>query len=195
MLKTHESVRVDARARHARVWLAGPMLGLALALVVMLFPAIASAHAYYVSSDPKSGGVVTKAPTLVTVNFAENVNPQGSDIVIYDSTHKQVSTAPATVLTSKLKTMTVPMTGDGDGIYLVEWHTVSADDGATDIGGFTFTVSASGKVDPSAGPAATPATTTSGGSSGVPAWLTILVGVIALVVGGGGGYYAARRVK
>ena len=66
---------------------------------------------------------------------------------------KAVSTAAAQVSRSDLKTMTVPMKGDGDGIYLAEWHTVSADDGAADIGGFTFTVSASGKADPSAGPA------------------------------------------
>jgi copper resistance protein C len=100
---------------------------------------------------------------VVTVHFAQHVNPQGSNILVYDATHKQVSTAPATVVTSDLKTMTVPMKGDGDGIYLVEWHTVSADDGDADIGAFNFTVSASGKANPSAGPPSHAAT----GSSGV----------------------------
>jgi hypothetical protein len=96
-----------------------------------------------------------------------------------------------------VKKMTVPMKGDGDGIYLVEWHTVSADDGAQDIGGFTFTVAASGKADPSAGPATGVATTTTPAtvSSGVPTWLAAVIGVIGLVVGAGGAIVALRRAK
>lgn len=182
------------RASRMRLWLAGPVLGVALAFVVMLFPAIASAHAYYVSSDPKAGSVVKTAPTLVTVHFAEEVNPQGSDIIVYDATHKQVSTAQATVLTSDLKTMTVPMKADGDGIYFVEWHTVSADDGDPDIGGFNFTVSSTGSADAAGGTTTTPGSTT-GGSSGVPIWLTVVIGLAGLVIGAGGGYAATRRGK
>jgi methionine-rich copper-binding protein CopC len=180
---------------------AGMAMPLALGLLAIALgaPAIASAHAahaYYVSSDPAAGAVVKTAPSVVTVHFAENVNPQGSDIVVYDATHKAVSTAAAQVSRSDLKTMTVPMKGDGAEIYLVEWHTVSADDGDPDIGAFTFSVIASGKADPSAGPA-TGATTggsnTSTGSTGTPVWLTVLVGLVGLALGAGGAYVALTR--
>jgi methionine-rich copper-binding protein CopC len=54
---------------------------------------------------------------------------------------KTVSTGPAQVVRTDFKTMTVAMQGDDSEIYLVQWHTVSADDGDPDIGAFTFTVS------------------------------------------------------
>jgi copper resistance protein C len=192
----------NRRRRHRSLGLLrlGVPAALALAVLAMLSPGIASAHAYYISSTPKAGEVVKQAPSTITITFAENVNPQGSNVIVYDATHKQVSTAPAQVSRSNLKQMTVPMTGDGDGIYLVEWNTVSGDDGAQDIGGFDFMVNSSGTVDPSVGPlnagsASTTTTGTSSGSGGVPVWLTIVIGLVALVVGAGGGYFATRRAK
>ena len=187
------------RRRHVRLGLLrlGVPAALALAVLAMLSPGIASAHAYYTSSDPKAGQVVKQAPTQITVTFAENVNPQGSDIVVYDATRKQVSTAPAQVSRTNLKQMIVSMQGDGDGIYLVEWHTVSGDDGAQDIGGFDFMVNSSGTADASVGPLNPGNTTTTAASSGsgVPVWLTVVIGLVALVVGAGGGYFATRRAK
>lgn len=178
-------------------WMGGfaLLLGAALALIA---PGIASAHAYYVSSDPAANAVLKTAPTTVTVHFAEEVNPTGSDIVVYDSKHKQVSTAPAQVDRSDLKTMTVPMQGDDSEIYLVEWHTVSASDGDPDIGAFTFNVSASGSA--AASPTATPgvagpASASGSGSSGTPAWVVALVGVAGLVVGAGGTLLARRAAQ
>ena len=164
-----------------------PILAIAAALV--LTPGSASAHAGFGSSDPAPNSVLKAAPTVITIHFVENVNPQGSDIVVFDATHKQVSTAHGVVSTTDLKTMTVAMAGDGEGTYLVEWHNVSADDGDPDIGAFTFTVSATAQATPA--PVGT-GNATSGGSSGTPAWLTVLIGLIGLTVGGGGGYFAAR---
>ena len=189
------SMKLDVRqCAPAAVGLAALSLALALAAV----PGIASAHAYYISSTPAAGAVLKAAPALVTVHFAENVNPTGSDMVVFDARHHQVSTAAAQVVTSDLKTMTVPMVGDGDGTYLVEWHTVSADDGDPDIGAFTFTVSASESV--SAVPTATTSGTTKSGtghaggtSGGTPVWVTVLIGLAGLVAGAGGVYVVRRR--
>jgi hypothetical protein len=61
---------------------------------------------------------------------------------------KTVSTGPAQVVRTDFKTMTVAMQGDDSEIYLVQWHTVSADDGDPDIGAFTFTVSTSPQHSP-----------------------------------------------
>jgi methionine-rich copper-binding protein CopC len=190
------SVEMKRNAVHVgwRLLGVGSLAG-ALALALgLLAPGLASAHAYAVSSDPPIGSTVKTAPSVVTVTFAENVNPQGSDILIYDVTGKQVSTGPAQVSRSNEKMMTVPLTADGDGVYLVQWHTVSADDGDPDIGAFNFTVDHTAKV-----AVATPTTSTTtpagGGSSGAPVWLTVLLALVGLAVGGGAGYALARRAK
>ncbi len=162
------------------------------ALAFFAAPNIAFAHASYVSSDPPANGVVKTAPSVVTVHFAEHVNPNGSAIVIYDAKGNTVSTAPAQVVQSDLKTMTVPMKGDGSDVYLVQWHTVSADDGDPDVGGFTFTVNANASSTGTS--TTTPATTTSSSSSsGVPGWVVALIGVLGLVIGAGAGIAFARR--
>lgn len=183
-----------AHARGRLLCAAALALGAALALIA---PGIASAHASYVSSDPAANAVLKAAPTTVTVHFAEDVDPAGSDVVAYDAKHKQVSTAPAEVDRADLKTMTVSMQGDDSEVYLVEWHTVSADDGDPDIGAFTFSVSADASaatatptVTPDAvGPASSSGTT---GSSGTPGWAVALVGVAGLIIGAGGAYLARR---
>ncbi|HEV2236258.1 MAG TPA: hypothetical protein VGR57_06305, partial [Ktedonobacterales bacterium] len=114
---------------------------------------------------------------------------QGSDIIVYDSTGKQVSTAPAQVERADLTTMTVPMQGSDAEIYLVVWHTVSADDGDPDIGAFNFLVNPK---------ASTIQAVTGGGhasaasSSGMPIWLGALIGVLGLIVGAGGWFLVQR---
>jgi methionine-rich copper-binding protein CopC len=144
-------------------------------------------HAYYVSSNPAANATLKAPPSVVTVTFAEPVDPSGSAITIYDS-HGKVVSGSAQVEQNDLKTMRVPMTGDDSEVYLVVWHTVSAQDGDPDVGAFSFFISASGVSDlvtPRAA-AATPA-------SGAPIWLTVVVGIIALLIGVAGGIYWARR--
>lgn len=147
---------------------------------------VASAHASYASSDPAAGAVLTAAPSTVKITFAEEVTPSGSGIVVYDSSMKQVSTGAATADPSDLKTMSVPMQGDDSEVYVVVWHTVSADDGDPDAGSFEFFIGSDAA--PSGGTSNTPAS-----SSGTPVWVTILVGVLGLVVGGAGTAFVLRR--
>jgi methionine-rich copper-binding protein CopC len=180
-------MQAGAPVRRALAAVAALMLGLAL---LVSTAGVASAHASYVSSNPAANAVVASAPTTVTIHFAEHVNPTGSAVVVLDSKGTTVSTGPAQVDPSDLTVMTVPMKGDDSDVYLVQWHTVSADDGDPDIGAFTFTVGASG----------TPTTTPSGGgggsgssSSGTPSWLVALIGVLGLAIGAAGGMLFARR--
>jgi methionine-rich copper-binding protein CopC len=186
--------------RLRRLWLAG-MLALASTLVMGIWLAGgASAHASFVSSDPAPGTVVATAPTQVSVTFAEEVNPAGADGIpsslqvyhnsdltnIYhsDQDAKLVSPENGTQYPlSDAKTMTIPVTGDGDGIYEVYWHTVSADDGDQDSGVFFFGVGTGNVLGfPTTASSTPPATTTT--SSGTPIWVTILVGIVGLVLGG-----------
>lgn len=168
-------------------------LALALAPATLAAPASPASgarvlHAYYVSSNPAANATLKTPPSTVTVTFAEPVNPGSSAITIYDS-HGKIVSQPAQVEQNHLDTMQVPMTGDGSEVYLVVWHTVSATDGDPDVGAFSFFISASGTSDL----APKPATPTTPQSSGAPIWLTVLIGVLALIIGLAGGAYWARR--
>lgn len=134
-----------------RLWLAGALAVTGALGLTVLLAGVAFAHASYVSSDPAAGAVLAAAPSKVTVHFAENVNPQGSSLVVYhepeakntfsfDAEAKAVSTGQTQYPLSDSKSMTIAMTGDGNGIYAVAWKTVSADDGDADSGVFFFGV-------------------------------------------------------
>jgi methionine-rich copper-binding protein CopC len=171
-------------------------------LVMLLgLPSIAlanPAHAEYVSSDPVSNAILTKAPTMVTIHFSEQVVPAESDITVYDVNYKVVSTGAAAVDRADLKTMTVTMAGDQSEVYVINWHTLSAVEGHRDAGSFRFFVNISpmfkamvaGNSSMMSGASTSSSGAMSAGSasssspSGLPLWITVLVGVLGLLLGG-----------
>lgn len=171
-------------------------MGLALAAIVSVAQApTAAAHAKYESSVPASNSTVTEAPTVVTVHFAEEVNPAGSDLIVYDTKGNKVSTGAGKVDANDAKTMTVPMAGNDSESYMVVWHTVSLDDGDAAVGAFIFNVGSTAKAGDGGG-----STTTAGASaaaesasSGIPGWVVVLVGVLGLVVGSAGAFVLTGR--
>jgi methionine-rich copper-binding protein CopC len=173
----------------------GLFCSLAMLLVMPGMALAQPAHAEYVSSDPAANAMLAKAPTKITIHFAEEVNPAGSDITVYDAYGKVVSTEAAQVDRADLKTMTVPMKADKSEIYVVNWHTASAMEGHQDAGSFRFFVnispmlkgmvnnpSMSGSSMTSSGSMASNSSSSSS-SSGLPIWVTVLVGVLGLLVG------------
>ncbi|MBA2679807.1 MAG: copper resistance protein CopC [Ktedonobacteraceae bacterium] len=190
------------------------MLGSFCAFVCLfLLPGLALAHpqhAEYVSSDPAANAMLQKAPTTITIHFMENLNPQGSDITVYDVDGKQVSTGSAQVDRADLKSMMVNIQPNKSEIYTVNWHNVSAVEGHHDSGSFRFFVNISSMLKgmmqngsngsqssmPGMGNSSGSSTNqaaASNASSGVPAWLAGLIGVIGLVVGGGATYVFTRQ--
>lgn len=172
------------------------ILGLALAAVASMTQSpIASAHAKLESSVPAANSTVTQAPSVVTLHFAEDLNPASSDVTMYDIAGKVVSTGKAQVDTNDPKTMTVQMTGNDSESYLVVWHNVSLDDGDPAIGSFTFNVGQHASQ-PTATPSdagGTGAGNTAGSAQGMPGWVAALAGILGLVVGGAVGFIVARR--
>jgi len=172
--------------------------------VLLLVPGVVlahPAHAEYVSSDPAANAMLTKAPTMITIHFSEQVNPLGSDIIVSDADGKPVSIA-AQVDRSDLKTMTVTIKGDQSEVYVVNWHTVSAMEGHHDAGSFRFFVNISsmlrgmlGSPSMSGSPTSSSGGMSSGASSssGLPLWVAVLIGVLGLLIGGGVVFALGRR--
>lgn len=161
------------------------------------------AHAKVNKAIPAIGSTVSQAPTTVTVFTLENINPDPSksNLFIYSPAGDLISQGNAKVSLTNPREMSITIKPDPanlHGVYVVQWKTVSAQDGDPDQGAFVFTVNAAVVATPT--PAATtstsqttPSTTNTSGTSGTPIWVPIVAGVAALLVGLGAGLGFGRR--
>ena len=97
-----------------------------------------------------------------------------------------------------LKTMTVTLQPNQSELYVVDWYTVSADDGHQDAGSFRFFVNPSSDltdaIHSASSTSGTNTTQTSTSSSGgLPVWSAPLIGVVALLIGGLAGVFFGRK--
>jgi copper resistance protein C len=159
-------------------------------------------HAKVYKAIPAIGSTITLAPTTVTVFTLENINPDPnkSNLFVYSPAGDLISQGNATVSLTNPREMSITIKPDKanlNGVYVVRWITVSAEDGDPDQGAFIFTVNAGVVTTPT--PVATttistaPSTTTTNGTGGIPIWVPIFVGVGALLVGLAVGLALGRR--
>jgi copper resistance protein C len=156
------------------------------------------AHAKVNKAIPAIGSTVSQAPTTVTVFTLENINPDPnkSNLFIYSPAGDLISQGNAKVSLTNPREMSITIKPDQanlNGVYVVRWITVSAEDGDPDQGAFVFTVKTGVVTTPTPVATTTPSTTTTSGTSGTPVWVPIVVGVIALLVGLGVGLGFSRR--
>jgi methionine-rich copper-binding protein CopC len=168
------------------------LASLLAALAILLFPAVMFAHAEPSASTPAPEETLKEAPTSVTVTFSQTVNPNGSDIIVYDTKGAKLSTGAASIVNGDLKKMSLPMQGTDSEEYLVVGHTLSADNDESAIGSFRFAMNPNSATDPTA-PAGDGSSTSGSGASPLVVILVGLVGLVGLVAGGAGGYALARR--
>ena len=165
---------------------------------------IIPAHAKVYKAVPAIGSTVSQAPTAVTVFTLENINPDPnkSNLFVYSPAGDLISQGNATVSLTNPREMSITIKPDKanlNGVYVVRWITVSAQDEDPDQGAFVFTVNASVVTTPT--PAATttisttPSTTTANGTGGTPIWVPIVVGLIALLIGFGLGLGRRRTTS
>jgi methionine-rich copper-binding protein CopC len=112
---------------------------------ILLTPGSVAAHAEPESANPPIGGTVTEPPTQVEVSFSQEVVRQGdsSSITVIDAAGANVTTGPSEVDDLDRTIIRVGLQPDlPNGVYTVQWQTVSASDGDTASGSFVFTVSA-----------------------------------------------------
>src|ERR1700738_31976 len=122
----------------------GVFVSLLLNFVLLLTFAssVVFAHAKVDSATPGIGGVVSTAPTSVSVHTVENMKPgaQFSNLFVYGPSGDLISQGDAKIALSTPNEMSVNIKPEKDGIYVVRWITVSASDNDPDQGAFTFTV-------------------------------------------------------
>jgi copper resistance protein C len=163
---------------------------------------VVPAHAKVNKAIPAIGSTVSQAPTTVTVFTLENINPDPnkSNLFVYSPAGDLISQGNAKVSLTNPEEMSIAIKPDSanlNGVYVVQWKTVSAKDGDPDQGAFVFTVNTGAVTTPT--PVATtttsmtPSTTTTTGAGGAPIWVPIVVGVLALLVGLGVGLGLGRR--
>ena len=160
------------------------------------------AHAKVYKAIPAIGSTISQAPTTVTVFTLENINPDPSksNLFVYSPAGDLISQGNATVSLTNPREMSIPIKPDKtnlDGVYVVRWITVSAQDGDPDQGAYVFTVNANVATTPTpvatASTSTTTPTSTTNGSPGTPIWVPIVVGLIALLIGLGLGLWFGRR--
>jgi copper transport protein len=110
------------QVRAAAAWL--------VALVLLMVPATASAHAILIASTPPMGQATRIAPESVRLLFSEHitlVNP-GRDCQVVNSTGTSVEAAPCHVNPANVRELDAALVrGLPDGTYTVRYEVISAD--------------------------------------------------------------------
>ncbi|MDR3514298.1 MAG: copper resistance protein CopC [Azospirillaceae bacterium] len=99
----------------------------------------ALAHAHLKNADPAVGSTVKAAPTAVTIEFSEAVEPKFSTIAVADGTGHRVDKDDVHVPGGDAHHLSVDLPGLGAGTYTVTWKATAVDTHKTN-GTFTFTV-------------------------------------------------------
>src|SRR5262249_27614320 len=120
---------------------AGILLALATA---SLTPVPMQAHARYARSEPGADAVVQTAPAQLRVWFTEEVATQGSSLAVVDSAGNRVDAGDGHVDLNDpdRKLMWATLMPLADGVYTVNWVTISGEDGDQADGSFRFGVGA-----------------------------------------------------
>jgi methionine-rich copper-binding protein CopC len=98
----------------------------------------ASAHSYPQTMDPVPNTRLDSAPAHVAITYDSNIVQSGTSLVLLDSTDTPVPSQPDA--TSGRQSSIQPMSDLAPGPYTVAWTSVSADDGHTAQGFYTFVV-------------------------------------------------------
>jgi methionine-rich copper-binding protein CopC len=106
------------------------------ACVVVASAAAAHAHAQLESANPRVGSVVSAAPSVLTLNFSEGVEPAFSSVQVTDSFGRRVDAGRPRVNGRQVQ---VPLRPSGPGQYNVRWRVLSVDTHTTE-GSFGFEV-------------------------------------------------------
>ncbi len=137
----------------------------ALSLTFTL-PAIASAHAILLRSDPAKDAVLNVAPQQVRMWFSEDLNPAFSAAAVVNAKNQPVDQKDAHVAAGDAKEMDISLKPNlPPSVYIVIYRTDSAEDGHILRGSFIFTVANPDGSLPTLNPNVVPGQNVLGGSN------------------------------
>jgi len=111
----------------------------AFAICTLALSSIALAHARYAGSTPAPGQTLATSPAAVVITFTEELAAASTGTVT-DAAGATVSTG-ATIDANDRTRLTIALKPSlPNGVYKVNWHSVSADDGDELDGSFFFGV-------------------------------------------------------
>ena len=146
----------------------------------------ASAHALLKRSYPAAGASLPRAPRAMLLFFTEAPEPSLSTVSLLDSSGQSVGgVGKPTVVAGNAEELRVALPRLADGVYTVNWRTVSKVDGHVTGGSFAFGI---GVQPPAGASAARSANSSSVGSTPAPAavaGLWLLYWGLALLVAAG----------
>src|SRR5438067_753089 len=122
-----------------RIAFVAALIGLAL---VMASPT-AYAHALLRSSDPPDGAQLAKSPSSVVLAFTEDPDTSLSIVHVVDQNGNNVEKGKARAVPGKADELVVDVGSLPNGVYTVNWRTVSRVDGHVTAGAFAFGVGVS----------------------------------------------------
>jgi methionine-rich copper-binding protein CopC len=111
----------------------------ALLLALATSSGVALAHAYPKTSDPAPNARLDGAPPHIGITYDSPIDPRGSSMVLVDATGGVVPTQPDQVDGTSRTSMS-PSADLAPGPYTVAWTSLSAEDGHTAQGFYTFVV-------------------------------------------------------
>jgi methionine-rich copper-binding protein CopC len=111
----------------------------AAAALVLASVVTAHAHAQLERADPRVGSTVSAAPSALTLNFSEGVEPAFSTVQVTDASGRRVDAGKPRVDKGNPRQVQVPLKALPPGQYTVHWRVLSADTHKTE-GSFGFEV-------------------------------------------------------
>ena len=98
-----------------------------VAVVLSCAASLALAHAHPTDSDPAPNAVLSSAPSRVSIDFDEQIEPAFSSIVLVDVHGKPAEDVKSVVDPSNPKLMTLATAGLRPGFYTVKWVALAID--------------------------------------------------------------------
>src|SRR5258708_14863861 len=109
--------------------------------VTLFSPAVASAHAILLRSNPAADSVLSIAPQQVHMWFSEALNPAFSTAVVINAQNKRVDNRDAHVSPNDSTEMDLTLQSNlPPAVYIVVYRTDSAVDGHILRGSFIFSI-------------------------------------------------------
>jgi copper transport protein len=110
-----------------------------LTLAFITFQTVA-AHAVPISSSPLPNRILDEGPADLTIYFNEPVVPEFSRIRLLTQAGQPLNVGPTEPLDDSNRTLSISLPPLSEGTYLVSWQALSAVDGHTTSGTFSFGV-------------------------------------------------------